>query len=76
MPNIRRIYRDAGEAGLNAPGLSDAFHEGFHFDSYEQYKALLAIRPDLDPSKNAGEDLRKAWVAFAQSSVGKALRVR
>ena len=76
MADRRTWLRHATEAGANAPDLSEAFHEGFCFNSYEEYQAFLKLRPDLDPSLNAGEDLRRRWIAFGQTSVGQALRVR
>ncbi len=66
--------RDAGEAGANAAGLSDTFHEGFSFSTYEEYTTFKKIRPDL--FDGAPEDLRKRWVDFGQTSFGKALRIR
>lgn len=71
MSETRTRYRHAHEAGAGA-GF-DWANEAFSMTS-EEYALLQRIRPEL--FDGSPQDRRRAWIAFGQTSEGRAFRVR
>lgn len=65
-------------SGLTKPNISDGnspWNEAFSFTP-EQYARLRQVRPDLFDNERSPQERAKLWKAFAQTSEGRAFRVR
>ena len=65
------IYR--AMASSRPKNLSSPFNEAFSFTELE-YARLKKIRPDLFSADT--RERHKAWLAFGNTSIGRAFRVR
>lgn len=64
--------------GLTKPKISDGnspYNEAFSF-TQEQYARLKIVRPDLFDTQRSPQERARLWKTFAQTSEGKAFRVR
>ena len=70
---MRRTLAGATEAPVS--DKNSPWNEAFTFTP-DEWELLKRVRPDLSPANRDAVARAKAWRLFAQSSVGRAFRVR